>query len=389
MASRNTTTSPNARQRVQRSNTDSIRWIVGLLLLCVGVFAAVALFSSFFCWEADQSILRKSSEEPELFRETVRNWCGGTGARLGILLVDRSLGVCGILVPVVLMLVGIRIIRQRPMLLNHSVLALCLVMILGSLTLGFVAGTRGSLCCSTGWGGAFGIAVAELLSGRIGTFGTVILLLVCWILVGVFINRNFINTVNSAGQAVVGRGERLVESFRQRVASSAQSDNEEFFYDTPLPPAQPVQTPAPAQNPVPQEEEPWFDVPQEEPAYQQEEAPYTIPPSVPAVSRYSPAKRLPAANLPITPKPINLERSCAELVPEWNTSVSGVVILFPSVVAPLFPLSQNFLPPSPKARYTLPSICQSSNDALGSCAATSVVNSMGVSAKPSVVAAYS
>ena len=29
MASRNTTTSPNARQRVQRSNTDSIRWIVG------------------------------------------------------------------------------------------------------------------------------------------------------------------------------------------------------------------------------------------------------------------------------------------------------------------------------------------------------------------------
>ena len=278
MASRNTTTSPNARQRVQRSNTDSIRWIVGLLLLCVGVFAAVALFSSFFCWEADQSILRKSSEEPELFRETVRNWCGGTGARLGILLVARSLGVCGILVPVVLMLVGIRIIRQRPMLLNHSVLALCLVMILGSLTLGFVAGTRGSLCCSTGWGGAFGIAVAELLSGRIGTFGTVILLLVCWILVGVFINRNFINTVNSAGQAVVGRGERLVESFRQRVASSAQSDNEEFFYDTPLPPAQPVQTPAPAQNPVPQEEEPWFDVPQEEPAYQQEEAPYTIPP---------------------------------------------------------------------------------------------------------------
>ncbi len=278
MASRNTTTSPNARQRVQRSNTDSIRWIVGLLLLCVGVFAAVALFSSFFCWEADQSILRKSSEEPELFRETVRNWCGGTGARLGILLVDRSLGVCGILVPVVLMLVGIRIIRQRPMLLNHSVLALCLVMILGSLTLGFVAGTRGSLCCSTGWGGAFGIAVAELLSGRIGTFGTVILLLVCWILVGVFINRNFINTVNSAGQAVVGRGERLVESFRQKVASSAQSDDEEFFYDTPLPPAQPVQTPAPAQNPVPQEEEPWFDVPQEDPAYQQEEAPYTIPP---------------------------------------------------------------------------------------------------------------
>lgn len=297
MAPRNTTTSPNARQRVQRSNTDSIRWIVGLLLLCVGVFAAVALFSSFFCWEADQSILRKSSEEPELFRETVRNWCGGTGARLGILLVDRSLGVCGILVPVVLMLVGIRIIRQRPLLVNHSVLALCLVMILGSLTLGFVAGTRGSLCCSTGWGGAFGIAVAELLSSRIGTFGTVILLVVCWILVGVFINRNFINTVNSAGAAVVDRGGKFVESFRQKVASAAQPDEEEFFYDAPQEPVRPA---ASAQNPAPETEEPWFDAPQE-PACRPEEAPYTIPPRAESGSARSYAEPAAAEPAPVRP----------------------------------------------------------------------------------------
>ena len=36
----NTTASKNGRQRIERSNSDSARWIAGHLLLFVGVFAA-------------------------------------------------------------------------------------------------------------------------------------------------------------------------------------------------------------------------------------------------------------------------------------------------------------------------------------------------------------
>ena len=216
MASKNTT-SPNGRQNVQRSNRDSARWIAGLLLLFVGLFSAAAVFFSFFSWAPDQSVLQKSVEDRELIGAEIENLCGVAGARLGMLLVDRSFGLFGILSPVMLVLIGIRIIRQRPLLVNHSILSLFFIMILGSLTLGFAFADRWSICCSTGWGGAFGIEVSTLLRTHIGAVGTLILLLGGWILTGVFINRNFINKVNEVGNVMADKGEKIVEIVKHKV----------------------------------------------------------------------------------------------------------------------------------------------------------------------------
>ena len=116
-----------------------------------------------------------------------------------------------------IILVGVRIIRQRPLLFNHSILSLFLIMILGSLTLGFAFGDKWSLCSSTGWGGAFGIETGALLHTHIGVFGTLILLVGCWILTGVFINRNFINKVNRAGNVMVDKSGRIVEIVKHKV----------------------------------------------------------------------------------------------------------------------------------------------------------------------------
>lgn len=218
MASKNTT-SPNGRQNVQRSNRDSARWIAGLLLLFVGVFTAAAVFFSFFSWAPDQSVLQKSVEDRELIGAEIENLCGVAGARLGMLLVDRSFGLFGILIPVMLVLIGVRIIRQRPLLVNHSILSLFFIMILGSLTLGFAFADRWSLCCSTGWGGAFGIEVSTLLRTHIGAVGTLILLLGGWILTGVFINRNFINKVNEVGNVMADKSEKIVEIVKHKVVA--------------------------------------------------------------------------------------------------------------------------------------------------------------------------
>lgn len=218
MASKNTT-SPNGRQNVQRSNRDSARWIAGLLLLFVGLFTAAAVFFSFFSWAPDQSVLQKSVEDRELIGAEIENLCGVAGARLGMLLVDRSFGLFGILIPVMLVLIGVRIIRQRPLLVNHSILSLFFIMILGSLTLGFAFADRWSLCCSTGWGGAFGIEVSTLLRTHIGAVGTLILLLGGWILTGVFINRNFINKVNEVGNVMADKSEKIVEIVKHKVVA--------------------------------------------------------------------------------------------------------------------------------------------------------------------------
>ena len=226
MASRNTST--NARQNVQRSNRDSARWIAGLLLLCVGIFAAAAVFFSYFSWAGDQSILQKTAEERDLLGAEIENPCGPLGARLGRMLVDNSFGILGILIPVMLILVGVRIIRQRPLRLNQSILSLFFIMILGSMTLGYLFDIRWSLCSSTGWGGAFGNLMAGrhpygesqaigLLPGAIGSLGTLILLVGGWILTGVFINRNFINKVNEAGNVLMDQSEKIVDTVRNKV----------------------------------------------------------------------------------------------------------------------------------------------------------------------------
>ena len=109
MASKNTSSSPNGRQKVQRSNSDSARWIAGLLLLFIGLFAAAAVFFSFFSWAADQSGLQKSVEERVTLGIEPENLCGWAGARLGMLLVDHSFGLFGILIPAMIVLVGVRI----------------------------------------------------------------------------------------------------------------------------------------------------------------------------------------------------------------------------------------------------------------------------------------
>ena len=215
MASKNT--SSNSRQAVQRSNSDSARWIAGLLLLFIGLFAAAAVFFSFFSWAADQSGLQKSVEERVTLGIEPENLCGWAGARLGMLLVDHSFGLFGILIPAMIVLVGVRIVRQRPLLFYQSIHTLILIMILGSLSRGFAFADRGSLCCSTGGVGSFGIAASALLRTHIGVFGALILLVGCRIQTGVIINRNFINKVNRAGNVMVDKSGRIVEIVKHKV----------------------------------------------------------------------------------------------------------------------------------------------------------------------------
>ena len=261
----------NGRQKVkknERTTSDSLRWIGGLLLIFIGLFAAASVLFSFFSWEADQSGLCFTTEERVLRDLTPENLCGWTGARVGMLLVDKMFGVFGLLLPIIVLLLGVRIIRKRPLLFNHLSLSLVLVMLLGSLTLGALLGEKWSLCSSTGWGGAYGVAVAELLDTHIGPMGLAILLLGGWILTGVFINRNFIDTINGVGNNLVDKAGQVVERLRHHetptdVEVPTIDDEEEDI-------------PAPIEPIEPQPIEPVEPEPQPAPVVEEEEDPFTV-----------------------------------------------------------------------------------------------------------------
>ena len=242
-------------QATSRSNRDSMRWILGLLLLFAGLFLTASVLFYYFDWRADMSLVSGvEQEDPRLadLSDAIENPCGYAGAWLAERLVGRSFGLFGIILPLIVTMVGVRIIRQRPLLFNHSVLGALLILILGSLTLGFAFGEKWAVFGS-GWGGAFGVEVARRLTSVIGVPGNIILLLGAWILTGVFINRNFINTVNTAGNAMVDKGGKIVDLVKQSVVNVADhrsKSGEEKTDPEPEPDSKP-ESERPQPEPVP------------------------------------------------------------------------------------------------------------------------------------------
>ena len=212
------TQSKAAKASATRSDGESARWIFGLLLLFAGIFLMASVVFYYFDWRSDYSALHGVGSDNPHFDDSIDNPCGRLGAWTAEMLVGRSFGLFGIIVPFIVTMMGVRILRRRPIVFHHSVLSSLLVLILGSLTLG-VAFDDGWGMFNSGWGGAYGIEMGRLLSGSIGMVGCIILLLGGWILTGVFINRNFINTVNRAGNVLVDKSGKLVGTVAQKVPS--------------------------------------------------------------------------------------------------------------------------------------------------------------------------
>ncbi len=205
------------------ASNDNMLWILGFVMLVFGVFAVCSVVSHFFHWSSDLSALRNDAELSGV-EIPFENLCSRFGASVAYLVVDRSFGVFGIILPVVITVVGWRIFRKKRLHLNHFALSAALMLVMGSLTTGFIGS---QLSVAHDIGGLFGHACAADLVLFVGVFGTVLLLLAGWILTGVFINRNFIRTVNRASDEMVSRSEQLMSAVRDRVIKNRRDDGAE------------------------------------------------------------------------------------------------------------------------------------------------------------------
>ncbi|MDR2885672.1 MAG: DNA translocase FtsK, partial [Rikenellaceae bacterium] len=184
--------------------TDNQRWVYGFMLLFFGLFVLVSIVSYFFYWAADQSVVRSG----ELFGEStgvILNNGGKAGAWLADVAVGRWFGVFAIAIPIVLIIFALRIMRFRPPVLRRSVRIALILMIVGSLMLGFFFDTAGNLYGS-GLGGEHGIFVARWLTGLLGWAGTLLLLVCAGVLLAVYITRSTILFVNKVGKGLADSG---------------------------------------------------------------------------------------------------------------------------------------------------------------------------------------
>ena len=92
-----------------RSDGESARWIFGLLLLFVGIFLVASVVFYYFDWRADYSALHGIGSENPNFDDSIDNPCGRLGAWTAEMLVGRSFGLFGIVIPLIVTMMGLRL----------------------------------------------------------------------------------------------------------------------------------------------------------------------------------------------------------------------------------------------------------------------------------------
>ena len=232
---------PQTKKRKRLRFSDNQKWVVGLVLFFFAIWALWLCVSYFFTWNTDQTLAGLGATEGTgsatggfvSAADTIPTGeKGSLGVQFARLVVGRGFGVFAAAVPLILIIIGLRLMRYRPAALERSVRITLTAMILGSVTLGLVFGTRWG-AFGSGLGGETGIFAAEWLRGMIGLVGAGLSLLCLWILLAVYISRKNISRVNRVGQVIADGGVRVggIMSWRRGGNASDESDWEDDDYE--------------------------------------------------------------------------------------------------------------------------------------------------------------
>lgn len=178
-----------------RFSNQRAKTIVGIVLILVSFFMAVACFSYFFTWKEDQSDLLSndffsyffSSENTE-----VQNWMGRMGAWISHVMLYRWFGLASFFIPFCLALLGIKFLLNIKLLPIKKTLKLSFFGVIWiSLFLGLFSNRI------TYFGGSFGYRINEWMSGSFGKFGTVAIIITIFLILLVVLFNVSIDSIKS------------------------------------------------------------------------------------------------------------------------------------------------------------------------------------------------
>ena len=162
--------------RIRISLNDNQRWVLCFILFFVSAFAILAIVSHYFTWRECQMGMEANAG-------------GSLGRLIADFLVGKCFGVFALCVPVVGLVLSASVLKRENFHLLKLVKVLLVLMIIGSVTMGFIAGTKGDIF-GYGLGGGVGIDVADWLRAKIGSSGLGLLLCLGWILLAIYVNSS-------------------------------------------------------------------------------------------------------------------------------------------------------------------------------------------------------
>lgn len=202
----------------EHSKDGRYSFIAGIFILFFALYLLLALVSYFFTWKSDQSFVWQAVFSSS--KISVENWTGKVGAFFSNTLINKGYGIPALGFPVILALIGLRILKFQPFKFRKALQNLIVGIFLASVILGFAFGNANGMLGS-GLGGQHGFFISQWLSSFIGSFGTFCLLLFLSIIYAISINRNTIFHINrlfaSIGEQIKGKPKLSVptESFSE------------------------------------------------------------------------------------------------------------------------------------------------------------------------------
>lgn len=210
------------------TRSENIRWMTGFILLSVGIFVLCSIVSYFFYWREDMSALVEAANP--IANPIYNNVCGKYGAVVSRALVGRGFGIFALAIPLYTLILGWRMFRSKELRVGFITTLFLLVLILGSLSLGYVFGTKWEPFGS-GLGGEYGLALTNSLESVLGGIGTLLVIVAGWLLTGLFINRNFLRVVDNAGGQVAEGVSGAASWLWTKLQRAPKADAEELIVE--------------------------------------------------------------------------------------------------------------------------------------------------------------
>ena len=179
-------------------SNEKIDFILGVLLIAVSFYIIVAMVSYLTTGQADQSIL-EDMRPGEIFNtdHQFTNYCGSVGAIISYYLITINLGLPAFIIPIFLILVGLRLMDVYRVNILKWFLGLVALMIWSSITFAkFLTPLMGDQVFNPG--GNHGLYCVQQLENLIGPPGLTALLVFFAIIFLTFLSAETINVIRKA-----------------------------------------------------------------------------------------------------------------------------------------------------------------------------------------------
>ncbi|MDR3188554.1 MAG: DNA translocase FtsK, partial [Prevotellaceae bacterium] len=207
------------------------RWRIGtgIALAAMSVYALISIISYFFYWDVDHSV----SGVPLTVGDGTyaHNLGGKVGSYLATVLVRRWFGVASICIPVAALIVALHMLRVGRLKTVRWLAILMSLMLLASLSFG--VGSSSQTPLGAGLGGDYGYFIGHVwLTGALGKFGSILLLIIAFFLFGCYAIPHFPQRIKALAQRIAAHFRKGSAQGESQNTAEIPADNSEDTTDT-------------------------------------------------------------------------------------------------------------------------------------------------------------